>query len=82
MAATLQFLGRLEDIAGAPELHMALGGPQALEVLAHRLDPDLANAVMAPDVRVAINGALVAHPWETLVGPGDEVAFLPPVSGG
>jgi sulfur-carrier protein len=82
MAVTLQFLGRLEDLAGAPELYFALDEPQALEVLVHRLDPDIANAVTAQDVRVAINGALVAHPWETLVGPGDEVAFLPPVSGG
>ncbi|WP_338467831.1 MoaD/ThiS family protein [Novosphingobium sp. ZN18A2] len=82
MAVTLQFLGRLEDMAGAPELHLALEQPQALEVLVRHLDAALANAVMVPEVRVAINGALVAHPWETLVGPGDEVAFLPPVSGG
>lgn len=82
MSATFLFLGRLEDVAHAPELHVALEGPQVLEVVVRRLDPALANAVSDSAVRVAINGALVSQPWETLVGPGDEVAFLPPVSGG
>jgi molybdopterin synthase sulfur carrier subunit len=36
---------------------------------------------LAPDrVRVAINGALTD--WERALADGDEVVFLPPVSGG
>ena len=75
----LVFLGRLEDAAGAPEL-MAAPVPD-LEALIAALDPELARELRGPRVRIAVNGALVAdraHPLED----GDEVAFLPPVSGG
>jgi molybdopterin synthase sulfur carrier subunit len=35
----------------------------------------------APErVRVAVNGALTS--WETALADGDEIVFLPPVSGG
>lgn len=34
----------------------------------------------AERLRVAINGVLVS--WDHLLGDGDEIVFLPPVSGG
>ncbi len=37
-------------------------------------------ALRRAQVRVAVNGAFV--PWERELADGDEVAFLPPVSGG
>lgn len=70
------FLGRLQDVAG--------GGERTVE---HRADvaglidsfePELAQALRSDKVRVAVNGVLGA----AALADGDEVAFLPPVSGG
>ena len=41
----------------------------------------LAVAITASRVRIALNGQLIA-PGEVRAGNGDELAFLPPVSGG
>jgi len=66
-------------VAGAGEI-LAAAGPLA-EVIA-RLPADLAVALRAPRVRVAVNGAVLAPGAAPLLAEGDEVAFLPPVSGG
>lgn len=76
--ARLIFLGRLEDIAGAPEREVP-GGPLA-EVLAG-LDPALAVALLDERIRLALNGTLLVDRAVALA-EGDELAFLPPVSGG
>lgn len=77
--AKLVFLGRLEDIAGAPEREVA-GGPLA-EVLAD-LDPALAVALLDERIRLALNGTLLVDRAAVILDEGDELAFLPPVSGG
>lgn len=77
--ARLVFLGRLEDIAGASERNVP-GGALA-DVLA-ALDADLAVALGADRIRIALNGTLVADRSGVVLGEGDELAFLPPVSGG
>ena len=77
--ARLVFLGRLEDLAGGAEREVP-GGTLA-DVLA-ALEPDLAKALTADRIRLALNGALIADRAAMLVGDGDELAFLPPVSGG
>ena len=77
--ARLVFLGRLEDIAGGAERDVP-GGALA-DVLA-ALDPDLAAALLADRIRLALNGTLVADRGAVVLGEGDELAFLPPVSGG
>ena len=79
MAARLVFLGRLEDVAGASERAVP-PGPLA-EVLAG-LDPALAVELLGERVRMALNGALVTEPAGVVMADGDELAFLPPVSGG
>lgn len=76
----LVFLGRLEDIAGAPELEVPCEAD--LETLVAALEPSLAREVRAPRVRIAVNGALVADRAGHRLTDGDEIAFLPPVSGG
>ena len=76
--AKLVFLGRLEDSAGTPE--MTVPGTSLAAVIA-MLPAELAAAVRSPKVRVAINGVLVEADDLALAGD-DEVAFLPPVSGG
>jgi molybdopterin synthase sulfur carrier subunit len=77
--ARLVFLGRLEDIAGAPEREVP-GGTLAEVVAA--LDPALAEALGGDRIRLALNGTLVGDRGALVLADGDELAFLPPVSGG
>lgn len=77
--ARLVFLGKLEDIAGTPELEVSEG---PLDKVLAGLDPDLAAALRGERVRIAHNGVLVVQGATVVLGGADEVAFLPPVSGG
>lgn len=77
--AKLVFLGKLADLAGAAEREVA-PGPLA-DVLA-ALPTALAVALLDERVRIALNGDLIAHPEALVLQGGDELAFLPPVSGG
>ena len=83
--AKLVFLGRLEDIAGAPGIELGpLHGATLARVMAG-FPAELAAALGSPKIRIAVNGELVAtdRALDTLtVSDGDEIAFLPPVSGG
>lgn len=77
----LLFLGRLEDVAGAPELIIPLQEPTTLADVLLMLPPVLADALARPRVRIACNGVLVEVAG-LVVDEADELAFLPPVSGG
>ena len=79
MAARLVFLGRLEDVAGAPERAVA---PGPLEAILAALDPALAVELLGDRVRIALNGRLLSDHGGVVLVDGDELAFLPPVSGG
>lgn len=79
MAATLLFLGRLEDAAGAAELSVDAG---PLEAVLATLDPQLAISLLDERVRFALNGTLIGERGGIVLTDGDELAFLPPVSGG
>ena len=74
------FLGRLEDAAGAAEREVAVAGP--LAAILATLDPDLAEVLAGERIKLALNGALVIDRAALLLKDGDELAFLPPVSGG
>ena len=80
MALTLVFLGRLEDAAGAAERTVAHA--DSLAGLLAGLEPELAEALRGPRVRIAVNGELVSAAQGHALADGDEIAFLPPVSGG
>jgi molybdopterin synthase sulfur carrier subunit len=83
--AKFVFLGRLEDLAGAAEMPMPMDRPTALGVLLDSLPHDLAAALRSPKLRIALNGELVGADRaidEVMIAQADEIAFLPPVSGG
>ena len=50
--------------------------------LATRLDADQMAAIDATDVRVAVNRRLVHDGEAAVLSAGDEIAFMPPVTGG
>lgn len=78
MALQLVFLGRLEDIAGSASREVPFVPSLAAVVAA--LEAELAKALEGPRIRHAVNGVLVQG--DAVLSDGDEVAFLPPVSGG
>lgn len=77
---TVVFLGKLADLAGAPALQMP--APLDWTGLRAALPEALAAALDDPRNRVAVNGALIADKAGLAAGEGDEIALLPPVSGG
>ena len=80
MPLRLVFIGRLEDLAGASERQVA--AVASLEDLLAALEPPLAVALAGNRIKLALNGELVADSRGLRLADGDELAFLPPVSGG
>ena len=74
------FLGKLADLAGAGERE--LPAPLDWQALLDELPGLLGEAVRSERTRIAVNGALLADKAALQAGEGDEVALLPPVSGG
>jgi molybdopterin synthase sulfur carrier subunit len=79
VAVKLVFLGRLADVAGGAEREVAAG---PLAAVLSALEPGLAAALREPRIRLARNGTLVGDAAGLVLLDGDELAFLPPVSGG
>jgi sulfur-carrier protein len=80
VAVKLVFLGRLADVAGGAE--RVVEGAGSLEALLASLEPDMAAALNAERIKLALNGTLVTDRTALALRDGDELAFLPPVSGG
>ena len=80
MPLKLVFLGRLEDVAGAPEREVETA--LSVDAVLAALDPGLAAALTADNVKLAVNGMLFNDRTAPVLKDGDELAFLPPVSGG
>lgn len=80
MAVTLVFLGKLADLAGAPDKDVA--GPLDWPGLLDALPGPLGEAAKGEKVKLALNGTVLADRTALAAGDGDEVALLPPVSGG
>jgi molybdopterin synthase sulfur carrier subunit len=77
---TVVLLGKLADLAGAASLQLA--APLDWAGLKAALPAALADAVDDPRNRAAINGTLLVDKAALQAGEGDEIALLPPVSGG
>lgn len=80
MAVKLVFLGKLADLAGAPDKDVA--GPLDWPGLLAALPGPLGEAVRGDKVKLALNGAVLADKTALAAADGDELALLPPVSGG
>lgn len=81
--ARLLFFGALGDVMGREKaLALPAGVATAAAVIEHlaAIEPAFAAALARMKVRVAVNESIVGP--EVAVGDGDEIAFLPPFSGG
>ena len=81
MRVTVRLFGRLRDLAGAPALERTIAAPATAAGVWQSLVADVpAVAPYARSVSVAVNADFAK--MTTTLEDGDEVAFLPPVSGG
>jgi molybdopterin converting factor subunit 1 len=81
MRVTVRLFARLRDIAGASELARDVEAGATIRTVWRQLAgefPDLANYERSISTAVNTDYAHMDH----VLGDGDEVAFLPPVSGG
>lgn len=80
MAVTILFLGPLRDLAGeeSRELSAPLDWPGLLKTV----EPSVAEQLQLDRVNVACAGKVLADKTTLNAQNGDEVALLPPVSGG
>jgi len=78
------FFGALTDVAGRDCLDLdwqaSLACPDALRQRLGAGDSALGRALNQPQVLVARNRELVD--WQSPLTDGDEIAFMPPVTGG
>lgn len=79
MARVLLF-GRLADQAGWRDRLVEADDLSALRAVLAADDAELAEALAAPGVQVAVDKAIVRG--EAVLSAATEVAFLPPMSGG
>jgi molybdopterin synthase catalytic subunit len=81
MQVTVRLFGRIREALGAKELAVRLPeGASASSLRALLADRHPEVGMLGPRLRVAVNGELA--PDDHRLRDGDEVAFLPPVSGG
>ena len=80
MAVTIVFLGPLRDMAGADAIEAT--APITWDGLLSAVDPKVAEQLRDGRVNVACAGRVLADKTSLNAQDGDEVALLPPVSGG
>lgn len=78
---TVKFFAQLRETAGVESVEVAATDLEQLyTVLEQLLGSDISVQLRAENVRVAVNQSIVSV--NTTLRAGDEVAFLPPVTGG
>jgi molybdopterin converting factor small subunit len=79
------FMGPLQSLAGGSERRLPVSDSVCLSNFKALLagdDRELLAALQDRSVRVAINAVLALRGQDPMIRPGDEVAFMPPFSGG
>jgi molybdopterin converting factor subunit 1 len=81
-AVTIVFFASAREAAGTSRVVLAIAGGTTLRRMVDQLCSRYGAALVAvlPACAVWVNGS--PAPLDTILAPGDEVAFLPPVSGG
>lgn len=77
---TIVFLGPLRDLAGEPS--STAPAPLDWAGLLEAVGPEIAAQLIEPRVHVACGGRVLGDKTGLAAEAGDEVALLPPVSGG
>lgn len=80
MSVTILFLGPLSDLAGAQE--RLVDAPLDWACLLEAVGPEVAEQLQLERVKIACKGRVLADKRALQAEDGDEVALLPPVSGG
>ena len=80
MSVTVVFLGPLSDLAGGSARELA--APLDWAGLLDTLGSDIAAQLREARVHLALNGQVLADKTTLAAQDGDEIALLPPVSGG
>ena len=80
MSVRILFLGPLQDLAGKQAAEVS--GPLDWDGLLTFVGDEVAGQLRQGRVNVACKGRVLADKTKLLAEDGDEVALLPPVSGG
>lgn len=78
--AKLLLFGRLADGAGWRERHIAAGSIGSLRAALAEETPEIAAPLLAGTTTIVVNGSV--QRGDMPLADDDEVAFLPPMSGG
>jgi molybdopterin synthase sulfur carrier subunit len=84
MSGQVLLFGRLKDAFGAASIPLPAGVSTAAALRAKlaETNPDLAEMLRSRSIRIAVNQALVADETAARISASDEIALLPPLSGG
>ncbi len=83
MKIKVRFFAALREAAGCEALDVSVPRGDVidlLDALRVRLDSAAFEALRAPNVRIAVNQEFIEG--RCALGDGDEVAFMPPITGG
>lgn len=83
-SGTILLFGRLRDAFGVDRIDLPEGAGTAgsMRRLLAKRHPELAEVISAPSVRIAVNQELIVDEDAAPLSSTDEIALLPPLSGG
>jgi molybdopterin converting factor small subunit len=84
MSGQVLLFGRLKDAFGAASIPLPNGVATAAALRAKlaEANPDLAEMLRSRSIRIAVSQSLVADETAARISASDEIALLPPLSGG
>ena len=87
MAIRVVYLGKLSDVAGTSQSELTprsgeLDWAALVEILRNQVNAEISDAANGERTLVAVNGKVLGDKTALVVNDGDEIALLPPVSGG